>query len=287
MSKCCLARLSESFARRDHHFKSLSYPTWPWFIALGFIWLSSLLLAILPSLDLFEDYFVYQLYFDVPYAKYRPVNKSNILDMSCRYESIVNNNDSFIQNDSWEVVMPYLKDEFDTTVEKISYYGEISLCMPRFYAHKTEPASEFSIFIISLNFISFVYVCLSYIFIFKVTSNRPVSNKQVDIQNAKMQKRIARLLVTDFICWIPICVIAFTNYLNNIDLPNVVYGITIAFLLLVNSTLNPLLYSAFFENIFEKINKCRDGYTKTKPPPTNFPQTSSQTKSNLMKNKAI
>ena len=265
--------------------KSLSYPTWPWFTALVFVWLSSFVLAILPSLDLFEDYFVYQLYFNVSYAKNRPINKTDILDMSCRYASTLNH--SFIQNDSWEVVVPYLKGKFNATVEKISYYGETSLCMPRFYANKNDPASTFSIFIISLNFISFVYVCLSYIFIYKVTSNRPVSNKQVDIQNAKMQKRIARLLVTDFICWIPICVIAFANYLNDISLTDVVYAITIAFLLPVNSALNPLLYSSFFDNIFEKINKCRDGYTKTKPPPTSSPQTSSQTKSDLMKNKAI
>ena len=113
--------------------------------------------------------------------------------MFCRYKSIFKNI-SFVQTDDWQTLIPYLKTQFKTTnVEKISYYGETSLCMPRFYAHKNNFASEFSIFIISLNFISFVYVCVSYIFIYKVTSNRPISNKQVDIQNAKTNSSMTYL----------------------------------------------------------------------------------------------
>ena len=235
--------------------KSCTSSIKPWFVVIALIWLFSIVLAVLPSLDALENYFVYQLYVDVPFAKNRPINKGDILDMSCRYASIFNY--SFIQNDSWEVVIPYLKNKFNTTVKKISYYGETSLCMPRFYAHKNNSASEFSIFIISLNFISFVYVCVSYIFIYKVTSNQPVSNKQVDIQNAKMQKRIARLLLTDFICWIPICVIAFAKHVTDFQLASVVFAITIAFLLPVNSALNPLLYTSFFDKIFAKIQKLR------------------------------
>ena len=178
--------------------------------------------------------------------------------MFCRYKSIFKNI-SFVQTDDWQTLIPYLKTQFKTTnVEKISYYGETSLCMPRFYAHKNNFASEFSIFIISLNFISFVYVCVSYIFIYKVTSNRPISNKQVDIQNAKMQKRIARLLLTDFVCWIPICVIAFAKHVYDFRLTNVIYAITIAFLLPVNSALNPLLYTSFFDKLFDKIQKLKD-----------------------------
>ena len=234
--------------------KSLSYPAKPWFILLGLTWLSSFLLAVLPLVDFFEDFFVYQLYFDVPFTQNKSVTKSDILTMACRHASIFNH--SFIKNGSWEFAMPYLKDKFNTTVEKIHYYGETSLCMPRFYVHKDEDASEFPIFIISLNFVSFVYVCLSYLLIFKVTSNRPVSNKQVDIQNAKLQKRIVRLLATDFICWIPICIIAFVKYLYNISLPTFVYTVTITFLLPVNSALNPLLYTPFFDKLFEKIQTC-------------------------------
>ena len=235
--------------------KSCTSSIKPWFVVIAVIWLFSIVLAVLPSLDALDNYFVYQLYLNVPFAKNRPINKSDALDMSCRYASIFNK--SFIPTDDWQILIPHLKTQFNTTVKKISYYGETSFCMPRFYAHKNNSASEFSIFIISLNFISFVYVCVSYIFIYKVTSNQPVSNKQVDIQNAKMQKRIARLLLTDFVCWIPICVIAFAKHVTDFPLTNVIYAITIAFLLPVNSALNPLLYTSFFDKIFDKIQKLR------------------------------
>ena len=70
--------------------ESLSYPTWSWFTALAFIWLSSFVIAILPLLDLFGDYFVYQLYFDLSYAKNRPAIKRDVLHIGCRYASIFN-----------------------------------------------------------------------------------------------------------------------------------------------------------------------------------------------------
>ena len=234
--------------------KSLSYPAKPWFILLGLTWLSAFLLALLPLVNFFEDFFVYQLYINVLFTQNKSVTKSDILTMACRHASIFNH--SFIQNGSWEFVIPYLTDKFITTAEKIHYYGETSLCMPRFYVHKDEDASEFPIFIVSLNFVSFFYVCLSYILIYKIASNRPVSNKQVDIQNAKFQKRIVRLLATDFICWIPICIIAFVKYLYNISLPTFVYTVTVTFLLPINSALNPLLYTPFFDKLFEKIQTC-------------------------------
>ena len=264
--------------------KSRTLPVKPWFVIVGLIWLFSFVLAVLPSLDFLENYFVYQLYVDVPFAKNRPINKSDVLDMSCRYASISNNNKSFVHTNDWQTLIPHLRTQFNTSVEKISYYGETSLCMPRFYAHKSNSASEFSIFIISLNFISFVYVCVSYIFIYKVTSNRPISKKRVDMQNAKMQKRIARLLLTDFVCWIPICVIAFAKHVTDFRLTNVIFAITIAFLLPVNSALNPLLYTSFFDKLFDKVQKLRDKPIKAKMPSASAPtlQTTSKTRNNVM-----
>jgi len=130
------------------------------------------------------------------------------------------------------------------------------VCMPRFYVSNTDPIAGYSLFIIALNFISFIYVCISYIFVYKVASQRPnISSRQVDVQNQKMQNRITRLLITDFFCWIPICITAFVKFATNIELPIDIYAATIAFLLPINSAINPILYSPIFEKLYQNFKK--------------------------------
>jgi len=128
--------------------------------------------------------------------------------------------------------------------------------MPRFYVSNTDPIAGYSLFIIALNLISFIYVCVSYIFVYKVTSQRPIiSSRQIDVQNQKMQNRITRLLITDFFCWIPICITAFVKFFTNIELPIDLYAATIAFLLPVNSAINPILYSPTFEKLYQNFKR--------------------------------
>ena len=59
---------------------------------------------------------------------------------------------------------------------------------------------------------------------------------------ANMHRRIARLVLTDFICWTPICIISFCS-LAGTPTPPWLYSFVIVFLLPINSALNPLLYS--------------------------------------------
>ena len=235
--------------------KSLSFPTWPWYIILGLLWLLSCLLATSPAVYKFSNYFVDQIFFDVPFARNLHVNAEELVTIGCRYRALTNSSFNFTatDKDSWQIILPEIKNLFGKEAKQIGYYGETSLCMPRFYVDNNGPAAAYSLLITSINFVSFVYVCLSYAVMYKITSNRPVSNKQVDQQNARMQKRIARLLATDFICWMPICIIAFAKASLRFKLPSDFYAATIAFLLPVNSALNPLLYSPFFETLFDAI----------------------------------
>ena len=63
-----------------------------------------------------------------------------------------------------------------------------------------------------------------------------------------MQKRIARIIFTDFACWIPICVMAYIR-LSGIFLEPIVYQISAVLLLPINSALNPILYSSLEDKI--------------------------------------
>jgi len=67
-----------------------------------------------------------------------------------------------------------------------------------------------------------------------------------------LQKKIIRLVVTDFACWVPICVMAFIHFSGAAVLDGVYYVVTAVILLPINSVLNPLLYSDSFEYLWKK-----------------------------------
>ena len=57
-----------------------------------------------------------------------------------------------------------------------------------------------------------------------------------------MQKKIGALIITDGICVVPICIMAFVSYAG-FEMPKTAYIATTCFLLPINSALNPLIYS--------------------------------------------
>ena len=67
-----------------------------------------------------------------------------------------------------------------------------------------------------------------------------------------MQRRIFRLIITDFLCWVPISIMAFLIFSQIWYNEGSPYAIAI-FLLPINSVLNPILYSQYFDNYFSKI----------------------------------
>lgn len=60
-----------------------------------------------------------------------------------------------------------------------------------------------------------------------------------------MAKRVSMLVITDGLCWIPICIIFFISQRENQTLPDSVYFVTACVLLPINSAINPMIYSQF------------------------------------------
>ena len=66
-------------------------------------------------------------------------------------------------------------------------------------------------------------------------------------ENKKLWEKIMSLIVTDFICWIPICTMAFLSFSGS-NLPDLAYPVTAVLLIPINSAVNPWLYSSFLTN---------------------------------------
>ena len=77
-----------------------------------------------------------------------------------------------------------------------------------------------------------------------------------------MERRIARLIFTDFCCWIPITTMAFLHFSGIVNLVDTMAVVISAIILLpINSVLNPTLYSSYIDTVFNKVRnaicKCK------------------------------
>ena len=125
--------------------------------------------------------------------------------------------------------------------------------MPRFYVLRGEQAWGFTFFVITLNFVCFVFIAIGYYLIFKnsmLTSDLG-KNNHFERESAIMQRRSARIIATDFCCWIPICALTYVRFAVDYRYSNIVYQITAAVLLPINSALNPFLFSSLPDRLFE------------------------------------
>ena len=142
------------------------------------------------------------------------------------------------------------------------YYGETSVCMPRLYVAHGDHAWEYTLSLITINLLCFVFIAVGYILIFKRSSQSSAKigrNARSDQQMTIMQKRIARIIISDFCCWIPICIMAYVRLRS--EFSNIVYQISAVLLLPINSALNPFLFSSlpdrlinFFRSLRRKIS---------------------------------
>ena len=150
---------------------------------------------------------------------------------------------------------------------KIGFYSTVDTCLPNFFTTPLVPGWEYSIAIITLNLTCFIFIAVSYILIYiRSTNKRPINAAStVDLQKreAKMQKRIARIIITDFACRVPICIMTFATFLTDSDARYFFRTISAGFLLPINSALNPFLYSVSLSKLFKRLRcqllkKCRN-----------------------------
>nr|CAB3263493.1 low-density lipoprotein receptor-related protein 1B-like [Phallusia mammillata] len=209
-------------------------------------WISAVVLAIVPLLKVTSGYFTTDVWFPNNIFGNDFVSREN---MSLLAERIAN-----VKRERWDDVKETIKQTFPRNPIKgeFGYYGETSVCMPRLFATTSEFAWEYSTFLITINFLMFIYMVVAYVLIYK-QSNRMKGSRSNDV-SSKMQKRISRLILTDFCCWIPICVMGYLS-VGGMKMPPDAYVLSACLLLPINSALNPLLYSKAIEDQLVRAKK--------------------------------
>jgi len=162
---------------------------------------------------------------------------------------------------SWLKVKETIVDKFKYNEIKaeFGFYSETSVYMPRFYASTIESTWEYSTFIMTLNFALFIYMVVVYVLFYKKVTGTKFSTSAKKDPNQDFQKRISILLLTDFFCWIPVCIMAYLS-VSGVSLPPDAYVVSAGFLLPINSVMNPLLYSPIIGQCMSRARKCIAGW---------------------------
>ena len=241
--------------------ESLNASLRPWKICIILAWLFSFFLGIAPMLPQTSQYFLHSFSYSSPFQNggwYR----TNLEQFACRLSALSNKTIQFAGN-KFQSIESFVAGSFpnDASVKLFGYYGETSVCMPRFYVAYGESSWKFTLAMITLNFLSFVFIAISYFFMYKhsIGSSANLGTNRPKNLSTKMQKRIARIIATDFCCWIPICVMAFVRI--GLEFSDIAYEISAVLLLPINSAMNPILFSSLLDKL---IDLCRHTYQRRK-----------------------
>ena len=245
--------------------KSVTSSLRPWKLCVVVIWLLSICLSITPiiiSVTSFSLYFVHSISFSSRFHQNGTIDVVQLKQFMCRY-ALLSNTTLKDHRNELETIEKFLENNLPESlpVRRFGYYGETSVCMPRFYVARGEPSWEYTLSLITLNFLCFIFIAICYSLIYRRSTkfSEEVHNNRSEEQAARMQKRIARIIATDFCCWIPICIMAYLRL--TLDFSNIVYQISAAFLLPINSALNPFLFSSLPDQFIDfgrsKLIECR------------------------------
>ena len=126
------------------------------------------------------------------------------------------------------------------------FYSRSAVCLPLQLSTGRPAGWEYSVvFFVGLNSISFMFILVAYVTMFWTVKrvSRAVRSTNLNKESA-MAKRLVFIVMTDFCCWMPIIIINVLSLTGNFYDPNKIAYVWIAvFVLPLNSSLNPILYT--------------------------------------------
>ena len=113
-------------------------------------------------------------------------------------------------------------------------------------AEDSKPAWYFSIALfLGVNLLCFLFIFMSYVVIFITVkqSRKSVGRKESYQDEIRMAIKMAAVVGTDFICWFPVIIMGVLSQTGLAVIPLDAYVWSVVFVLPINSSLNPYLYT--------------------------------------------
>ncbi|XP_077969490.1 relaxin receptor 1-like [Styela clava] len=162
---------------------------------------------------------------------------------------------------TWSLLESLISDLNSTykVERRFGYYSTHGVCLPTLFPNPdTDTAWLYSLFILIVNFLAFFVIFIGYVKIYRKTQekNAAVSDKLKAERAIKMQQKISRIILTDFLCWMPVCIMGFLQ-VSGINIPYDAYVPVGLVIIPINSGLNPFLYSDGPDYVWEKLRPVR------------------------------
>ena len=134
----------------------------------------------------------------------------------------------------------------------IHFYGNSGVCLFKYFVTSEDPQIGYSWLVIVTNLVCFCVITMCYLLIqlvvgkseSRISTAGPgpnVHRKKATSRNRAMNQKIALMIGTDFMCWIPFTIISLLHSLEVMDATKF-YGVFSIIILPLNSVINPLLY---------------------------------------------
>ena len=213
---------------------------------------TSTVIAVLPIVQSFEDFFVNGVKFSDQLKIFVGTSsKATLFEVIQGYYG--RTKDATLD---WKMLNQMVKSMFSRDldyediiekVDKVDFYGNDGVCLFKYFVQNDDPQRLFVWSILALNFACFLFISVSYVLI-AILSHRSSeslassqNNQQIAQRNRRMNQRIAIIIMTDFLCWIPFIVICMLHSLEVIN-ATPWYSIFSMVILPINSVINPFLY---------------------------------------------
>ena len=230
--------------------------------AILFLLSASTVIALVPIVGTLDDFFVNGVRFSDELRIFIGTpDKTTVLDVIRAYYG--RNKELTL---SWKMLIHMITKMFshdfqykDLTekVDKVHFYGNDGVCLFKYFVQENDPQRLFVWSILVLNFMCFLVISLSYLVIGILSRKssaalRGSQKKQIAKRNRRMNQRIAIIISTDFLCWVPFIIICILHSLEIID-ATPWYGIFSTIILPINSVINPFLYDGTIADVVKAL----------------------------------
>ncbi|XP_038051025.1 CUB and sushi domain-containing protein 1-like [Patiria miniata] len=136
--------------------------------------------------------------------------------------------------------------EYETVDQQIDAGGvaNITVGIPSPVDYRASWFFSIALFL-GVNLLCFTVILICYIAIFiqvKASIKRVRRHKKRD-DEVRMAIKMAAIVMTDFICWIPVIMMGILSQARVVEIPTEAYAWIVVFILPINSSLNPYLYT--------------------------------------------
>ena len=123
------------------------------------------------------------------------------------------------------------------------FYGQNSVCLPFTLRHTKNRGWVFSLVVfVVANFAAFIAIFIGYVCIYRSVILSRKSAGNVSSDDLRLARRITLIVLTDFLCWVPIILLSIVAT-SGVPIPGSVSAWVAVIILPLNSAINPILYT--------------------------------------------